>query len=343
MWRVIGQDRALEQLKRSLKAGNIGHAYLFTGPPQIGKMALALDLARALNCSEAQSPCGQCLSCQKIDPESLRHSDIQIITLADAEEKTKTEIGIDQIRQVQRSASLPPYEGRCRIFIIDGAEKLSTEAANCLLKTLEEPEEHVVFVLLAAGEELLPETVVSRCTRLKLRPVPLETAEKALLEKFEVEAETASLLARLSRGRLGWAIQAAADDSLLEKRSERLKNLMDALEGGYEERFDYVATLAKKFTQKRQEVLEVFSIWLDFWRDLMLVKLGQKDAVSNIDLEPELEKWAGRLTLKEIRGFISAILKTERALKLNANPRLALEVMMLDIPRGKEVTRASYG
>jgi len=139
MWRVIGQERMVSLLRRSLDKGIVAHAYLFTGPPHIGKMTLALDLARALNCEATKPPCGECVSCQKIDQG--KHADVQIIGLNSINDtsgdKRQAEISIDQIRQLQHSANLPPFEGRCKVFIIDRAEFLSIEAANCLLKTLD--------------------------------------------------------------------------------------------------------------------------------------------------------------------------------------------------------------
>jgi DNA polymerase-3 subunit delta' len=167
MWQIIGQDRILSSLRRGLEGGTLAHAYLLVGPPHVGKMTLARDLARAVNCGEAGPPCGECAACQKISVG--KHADVQMIGLyGGAEARSRTEIGIDQIREVQHAASLPPFEGKCRVFIIDGAEYLSTEAANSLLKTLEEPAASVVFVLLTTSDRRLPATVVSRCQRLEL-------------------------------------------------------------------------------------------------------------------------------------------------------------------------------
>ena len=123
MWQVIGQTRAVSLLQRGLETDSLAHAYLFVGPAHVGKMTLALNLAQALNCEAAEPPCGQCLSCQKI--ASAKHADVQIIGLGydgdSVETRPRVEISIDQIRQLQHSANLPPFEGKCRIFIIDGA------------------------------------------------------------------------------------------------------------------------------------------------------------------------------------------------------------------------------
>jgi len=163
MWPVIGQDRAITVFQRSLEKGTLAHAYLLVGLPHVGKMTLALNLAQAVNCEATEPPCGQCGSCRRIAQGS--HADVQVIGLGGngslSEARPQAEIGIAQIREIQHSASLPPFEGRYRIYIIDGAEQLSIEAANCLLKTLEEPAAGVIFVLLTVNDRLLPATVAN--------------------------------------------------------------------------------------------------------------------------------------------------------------------------------------
>ncbi|MCX6012988.1 MAG: AAA family ATPase, partial [Chloroflexi bacterium] len=163
MWNIIGQQDAVELLSKSLNIGRVSHAYLLTGPRHVGKMTLAVNLAQALNCTSDQVPCGECESCVRIS--TGRNSDISLIDLS----AESTEIGINQIKEMERLASLKPYESKCRIFIINEAEKLSTEASNCLLKTLEEPPADVIIILLAVKPDSLLPTILSRCQRVDLR------------------------------------------------------------------------------------------------------------------------------------------------------------------------------
>lgn len=338
MWQVVGQDRAVSILQRGMERGSLAHAYLIAGPPRVGKMTLALNTAQVLNCEAAEPPCGQCPSCQKV--MTGNHADVQIIGLAQNEDAAEAKlISIDQVRDMQHSASLPPFEGKCKVFIIEDAELLSIEAANCLLKTLEEPTDNIVFLLLTTNEKLLPETVVSRCQRLEMTPLPAPQIEEALQERWGVEPGQAKLLARLSKGCLGWAITTAADDQTLQERAQKLDTLYTIISADTDERFSRAAQLAAQFAQNRSAVQEILDLWLDWWRDLLLVKTGCPDYVTNIDQLKTLHDMAGRYTLEQVRGCIGSIKTAGVQLKQNANPRLALEVLMLDMPGGKAVSR----
>ncbi|MFC1916743.1 ATP-binding protein [Chloroflexota bacterium] len=337
MWQVVGQNRVVSLLQRSLERGSLAHAYLFIGPAHVGKMTMAVSLAQALNCEAAERPCTVCASCQKI--ASGKHADVQIIGLIDdrgsAESKPRAEISIDRIREIQHSSNLPPFEGNYRVFIIDEAEQLSTEAANCLLKTLEEPIGSVIFILLATNERLLPATVVSRCQRLELRPVVASEIESTLSTRWSIEPQKAKLVARLSHGCLGWALSAATDGGLLQQRAERMDRLLDIINAKYEERFVYAGQLATEFSQNRELVQEILGLWLDWWHDLLLVKAGCNDTVTNIDLEDRLINSARGYSLAQARAVINSIRAAKDQLRQNANPRLVLEVLMLSIPGGE--------
>jgi len=337
MWHVVGQNRVVSLLQRSLEKEALAHAYLFVGSPHVGKMTLALNLAQALNCEASEPPCGECASCQKI--ASAKHADVQIIGVTSngdsAEAKPRVEIGIDQIRQMQHSANLPPFEGRYKVFIIDRAEFLSNEAANCLLKTLEEPVGEVIFILLTVNDRLLPATVISRCQRLELPPLAASEVEAALGSRWGVESPKAKFLAGLSHGCLGWAVSAIIDDGVLQQRAERMDRLIDIINANYEERFAYAAQLVAQFNKNRGLVQEVLDLWLEWWRDLLLVKVGCDNVITNIDHKAALVDMAGGYKLAQIKGFINSIQAAEEQLRRNANPRLVLEVLMLSIPRRK--------
>jgi DNA polymerase-3 subunit delta' len=326
MWQVIGQDKILALLDYSLKTNAIAHAYLLLGPRHVGKGTLAINLAQALNCDGPELPCGQCHSCQRI--LAGKHADVTPIGL-----DSRTEIGIDDIRWLQRLANLPPYEGKYKVFIIDDAEYLSTEAANSLLKILEEPPQRVVWLLLAAEEEHLLPTIISRCQRLELKPVPSEQVQEVLVNSYNVDADKAKLLTQLCHGRLGWALSALANDDILEQRSQKIARLASLLNANLGQRFAYAQELASQFSQNRRAGAEIIEIWLDWWRDLMLIKGGCKGAIINVDYEITMEEQAGGLSLSETKGFLANLCLLEEEISKNVNPRLALEWLMLNLPR----------
>lgn len=343
MWDVVGQERALLLLQRSLEAGSLAHAYLFVGPAHVGKMTLALNLAQALNCEAAEPPCGECDTCHRI--ASAKHADVQVIDLGSggdsSEAETRVKISVEQIEQLQHSASLPPFEGKHKVFILDGVEFLSIGAANRLLKTLEEPVGKVIFLLLTTNESLLPATIVSRCQRVELVPLAAGEVEGALYNRWGVEPEKARLLARLCGGCLGWAVSAAGDDSVLQRRAEWLDGLLELTEAGNEQRFAYVAQLVDRYSQNRVLVRERLELWVDWWRDLLMVKVGCSDAVTNADRLTTLAEMAKGYKLTEIRAFIDSIRVAGEQLRLNANPQLVLEVLMLSIPDEGKVRNLS--
>ena len=207
-WLTVGHEKAINTLRRGHREGRLSHAYLILGPPQVGKMTLALDLARMVNCLQEDSPCGDCTQCLRIT-KGL-HPDVQIIALNAEEGSNRVSISIDAIREMQREASLQPFEGRYRVFIVDGTELLWDAAANSMLKTLEEPPPQVIIVLLSSdGDALLP-TIRSRCQTIELRPLSADVVARELSARFESSPADVEEVARLCAGRIGWAIQAMA-------------------------------------------------------------------------------------------------------------------------------------
>ena len=323
-------------LQRALADSSLSHAYLLTGPPQVGKMTMALDLAMALNCSapENQRPCGECTSCLKI--KARKHSDVELIEVLDASQsedgKNKTEIGTEQIKKIIHSSFLPPFEGRHRVYIINDAAQTSLEAANRLLKTLEEHQGQAVFVLLTCNLKSLPATVISRCQILNLSRAPVEDIERFLREKWGVGPAKAGLLARLSHGCPGWAVDALHNSDLMTQREQELARLREILSGDYSVRFGAASQLVQQFARKRDGVYEILENWAVWWHDILMAKTGCHDYIVNIDYHTALVEMAGSYGLAQIKKALQDLSSAEQQLKLNANPRLALEVLMLNLP-----------
>jgi DNA polymerase-3 subunit delta' len=307
-------------LHSSLSAGRVAHAYLLSGPPQIGKRTLALALAQALNCAEPDAPCGRCPSCLKIARGV--HPDVRLI----AGEGGGGNIRIEQMRALQHEAVLAPYEGRYRVFIVRQMEQATLEAANSLLKTLEEPPAQVILVLTAVHSESLPRTIVSRCQHLGLRPVATPVIEEVLRDKGVTPVQ-AQLLARLSGGRLGWALQAAADEDLLRQRQQDLDRLARLLRAGRLERLACAHEVSGDPAGARQLV----ELWTCWWRDLVLFGQGAEGLV-NADQIEQYRPVSEQLTLTHALAVVRALQTTAAQLEANVNTRLALEGQFLRLP-----------
>jgi len=328
MWNIIGQPKVVALLERGLEKGSLSHAYLFVGPRHVGKASLALDLAQALNCEAVDRPCSSCSACTRISAGN--HPDVQIIGLASDK---KTEVGIDQIRDMQRASGLPPFEGQCKVFIIDNTENLSPEAANCLLKVLEEPLPQRVYILLATAENLVMPTVVSRCQLVYLHPVSPVVIKEILIDRYDVPDDHAEKLSRLSKGCPGWAISAIQNDSVFDERSEKLSTMLEIINADSDSRFSYAAELSSEFGKSRQYGDEILGLWLDWWRDLLLIKGGATESITNLDRESELHQHVVGYSLEQIKAFIQGLLEARVMIRQNVNSRLVLDTLMLSMPR----------
>ena len=278
------------------------------------------------------APCGNCIQCRRI-AEGL-HADLKVIGVGIGEEEGqfRRDIRIDQIREIESFLNLTAYEGSYKVVILDGAELLNTAAANALLKTLEEPPVNVLLLLLTSNEDALLSTIKSRCRFLYLKPVAKSELADKLVAGYAAAPEMAEQLARLSRGCLGQAVNALHDGQILEQREADLERLEEVCEGGLDARFNYAAELAARFNRDRDATRELLYLWLRWWRDLLLIKEGAEQYVHNADRIIPLRLQATRLTTAQVVAFIKRLNLTLEALDRNANARLALEVLMLNLP-----------
>ncbi len=335
-WPVVGHEWALDLLSQAISGparprdgrvsqSRLSHAYLFTGPAQVGKTTVAKAFAQALSCernaSHLAAPCGQCRTCQRISEG--RYPDVQVIA---AEKNT---IQIDQVRALQSDAALSPLEGRYRIFIIRQIERATPPAANALLKTLEEPPPQVILLLTSARRDQVLPTILSRCQIVGLRPLPLEQIRVALEERWHVPEEQAELLARLSAGCLGWAVTAHNDPEIWHSRAQWLDDLLALAADGYIGRLAYAETLSRR-AETHERVL---GLWATWWRDVLLIQRGLPDAIINLDRRLQLTQQASLYRHEQVEKALADLMQTVRRLRANVNARLALDVLLLRLPK----------
>lgn len=329
-WQLIGHNWAVELLQGAIKHQRLGHAYLITGPNQIGKTTLARKFAQALNCQSdylENRPCGVCRPCKLIAQD--RHSDVRLV-LPELTGRGQLTIKIDQIRELQKELNLGAREARYKVAILRQFDSANNNAANAFLKTLEEPPPNVMLILTASEADGMLPTINSRCRTLPLRPVPTALIQFALENQWQQHPDQAKQLAHFANGRLGWAIQALQDEKLLQVRQTQMALLDQALQEKRVGRFAIVDKLATK-----PETLPILlEQWLSWWRDLLLLLVGQEqeEQVINVDYLGRLQELAQQWTQSQI---LTALHQTKLAvwqLERNGNAKLVLENLMLKYP-----------
>ena len=354
-WTTFGHPGATRLLSRSSETGRLAHAYLITGPDKVGKRTLAIDIACMVNSEAVIDMFG---AADSIDlatshqAERIRkgiHSGVRIIDVntelekdskgsgsgGDGEESSgrgRQNISINHIREMIRDSATKPFEGSSKVFIIDDAQRMTIEAANTLLKTLEEPADDTFIILTSPTDEALPETVVSRCQRIDLRPVDPEVIKAELIERFEAEVSQARSLSRLARGCPGWAIDALNDSTIVDGHNQAVLRFAEIVTGNIEERFRYARQTGGQFWRDRDAVLAEMQRWLEWWRDVAMMRHKLDDHATNTEWAELLSEIASQLKESQISAAVTSIQYATIALEANAVPQLTLEVLMLDLP-----------
>ena len=336
--RIYGHEGVINLLHTAAGADRLAHAYLLVGPSHVGKTTVALHIAQMVNCENpGPGPCESCSQCARI--VSGRHADVQVISLpVNDDGGLGTQIRIEQVRELRKQASLRPYEGRTRVFILQDAELLTTEAANSLLKYLEEPPPDVLLILLAVNEYAILPTVLSRCQRIELSAMPFTMLEQVLAADQHVDSERAALISRLSGGCPGWAISAARDQDILDARLEALNEQASLAEADLPARFRFANSLGNAFYRDRPRVRGVLDICRAWWMDLLLCLAGVPDQAVNVHLAGKLDAQAQDLTVRQAHTFLNNLSRARDMLERNVTPRLVLEWLMLKMPMlGRQV------
>jgi DNA polymerase-3 subunit delta' len=324
---IIGHTRQIRILQSALKAGKLPHAYLFEGQDGVGKRKVALALAQAVQCERhGEDACGKCLPCQKV--EDYIHPDVWWLA------PEKNSIRIDVIRELQKDMSFEALEGNHRVVIIDEAEKMLHNAANAMLKILEEPPSATTMVLITPTPQQLLPTIVSRCQRLAFGPLTKEMARKVIAKHMEDDQRVVNLLASLSGGSPGRAM-AFGRELFLDERPRFIEWVGRCSLDRVQDIFQLSEKLDKKSEKsdtKREEILFYLEILRGWYRDVAVYHVTQNsEQLVNADLVAGIQKASEQIPLRLAISRFETIGETLRDLERNANVRLALDTMLLKL------------
>ncbi len=326
-WHVYGHDWAVDFLQKGLRNKRTRHAYLITGTRSVGKMRLAQTFAMALNCQhddEANRPCYQCRACK-----SLMSGNNPDLIYAQPDESGR--LKIDAVRNVTRMLALKPYASRYRIAIFDGFDNASPQSQDALLKTLEEPASYAVLILLAESTDRILSTITSRSQVVPLRPVPLHVIKEQLM-LLGTEEPRADLIARLSSGRIGWALSSLENEDELLYRSDMLDMLRDIIAGNRVERMKISDQISRKMGRDKPQLQYVLEIWQTYWRDVLLESYGNPVKPCNSDRKDEIIRLVSTIDSEQAYQAMDATRTALKSLSTNANVRLVLDVLFLSYP-----------
>lgn len=322
-WGIVGHRWAVQQLQHTVSEDVVPHAILITGPDSVGKSVLAEQLIAAMLCrSEGERPCGTCLSCRKL--RSGNHPDFMLI---EPEDKT-AHVKIEQIRDVERFLALTPNESAHKIVLIRHFERATIGAANALLKTLEEPPGYAHLILLATEADVLLPTIVSRAQQIPLHPVASGEIAAALVDRWHMSPEEARRLARMSGGRVGWAVRAATDPETYGRMIEAIDTLLAVLGQELPARFE----TAQALSRDDAALAETLEHWITFWRDVLLLQTGNGDTLVFAEKQDALQAMAANMDVKKTVRVLAELNSAQEALLANANTQLLVESLLLGLP-----------
>jgi len=336
---ILGHELVIGRLRESIARGRLSHACLFVGPDGIGKERVARELAKTLLCTEGSGEaCDACRACRKV--EHGNHPDVTIVERVrdTAKGTARSAIVIDQVREeIQDVISFKPFEGSHKVFIISEAERLTEQAQNCLLKTLEEPPGHSLLILVADRLESFLDTVVSRCQVVRFRPLPIDTVERIVREHSDDEDDEGALrvLARLSGGSPGRAMR-YRDEGAYDLVLWLLGQAVEMPPAGEFAVAGELLGEAKKqgasLAAARERLRLVLDLLTQAFRDACFRAAGFSDELlAWSDAEPSFDALCGRLTAGRARRLTLLALEAREQMDANVNIKLVLENLLLGL------------
>lgn len=317
---VVGHENIINYFQNAIRIQKFSHAYILNGEDGMGKNLLASIFAAALQCEAHDvNPCGVCKSC--LQAVSGNHPDIKHIT------HEKASISVDDIRnQLNNDVQIKPYSSKYKVYIIDEAEKLTEQAQNALLKTIEEPPEYAIILLLTNNSNLFLETIVSRCVNLNLKAVPKESIKKYLMEQVKVPDYQAELSATFSNGNLGKAIQLSNSEefSFMKEEVVRLMKSVDDYE------LSQIMETIKKIAENKSVIHSYLDLILIWYRDVLMFKATMDaNLIFYKDEVQDIKKQGSNKSFEALDHIIKALEDTKKRLLANVNFEIAMELLLL--------------
>ena len=312
---IKSQKHAIDMLLAGQRESRLAHSYIFFGPEGSLKRQVAVEFAKSINCEiKKNDNCNSCSSCVRID--NLSHPDLFIIS----KEETKTKISIDSIRYLSSRIALKSFEAKYKVVIIESAESMTQEAANSLLKVLEEPPKDTIFILLTSKIKALLDTIVSRSQVIRFKSLSRDEVASMLIKDHDISKKDADLLAVLSDRNISKAMRLYEQDILTFKNSIITWFLEGSL--SQEEAGSYI------LTEKRPKQTEALDILIGFIRDVLVYKMTKDDSlIINIDKIDDILSLAETQDIQTLQENIEAIEKTKFAINANVNGKLALRLL----------------
>lgn len=319
---IVGNETIIDSLKKSIENNRVTHAYIFSGLKGIGKKLLAKTFAKTLQCEKQGSQsCNECISCKTF--ESNNHTDIFYVRNTN----TKS-IGVDDIReQINQKMEIKPYKYKYKIFIVENAEKLTVQAQNALLKTIEEPAGYGIFMLLTDNANTFLPTVLSRCVRFNLMPLPFNQVCNYLINHWGLEQSKAEFIATFAQGNIGQALDLMEDEEFISMRNTIITFMQKLDDYSLVDVFEYAKEL-EAYKDRIQEALDILNLW---YRDLLVTKIDSAGYLIQKDLKAILQTKAKQYSVGRIVKNYEAVNAAKRHIKQYANFLLTLENLFMSL------------
>lgn len=318
---ILGHELIKEHFRNALQSGKISHAYILSGEEGMGKKTLADAFALSLLCEKGgEEPCRSCPACKQVLSGS--HPDLVYVT-----HEKPASIGVEDIRvQINDAIQVRPYSSSHKIFIVDEAEKMTQQAQNALLKTMEEPPSYAVILLLTTNQEVFLPTVRSRCVQMKLKPLKDSEIQTYLIKNMGLSMADAEIYAAFARGNLGKAITIASSERFKELYKEMRKLLTEIRQADISDILDWIGNI-KEEAYDVEECLDFIQMW---YRDILLYKVTEdRESLIFKNEEAAVRTISGKSSCEGIERVLKAIDQARIRLKANVNMEIVLELMLL--------------